>query len=131
MTEDESTAYDMVPRMVREFMSQLRATTGRLEDLARSSGGLPSAPGSLPLPGGLSAAQMTSITDSIAAQRRSIAALQTQLSSFDEQLSVLEQILGPLAQWSKAWADLEQRMLNMGRGPGAEGEARPKGEASG
>jgi len=131
MTENESTAYDMVPRMVREFMGQLRTTTQRLEDLARTSGSVPAAPGSLPLPGGLSAAQMTSITDSIAAQRRSIAALQTQLSSFDEQLSVLEQILGPLAQWSKAWADLEQRMLNMGRGPGAEGEARPKGEASG
>ena len=39
---------------------------------------------------------MTSIADSIAAQRRSIAALKAQLSSFDEQLAVLEQILGPL-----------------------------------
>jgi hypothetical protein len=39
---------------------------------------------------------------------------------------VLEQILGPLAQWSRAWADLEQRLLNMGRKPEAEGE----GEAS-
>ena len=66
---------------------------------------------------------MASITDSIAAQRRSIAALQAQLSSFDEQLEVLEQILGPLAQWSRSWADLEQRLLNMGRKPGAEGEA--------
>jgi hypothetical protein len=122
MTENESTAYGMVPRMVQEFMDQLRATTGRLEDLARSSGGLAPAAGSLPLPGGLSAAQMTSITDSIAAQRRSISALQAQLSSFDEQLAVFEQILGPLAQWSKAWADLEQRMLNMGRQPGTEAE---------
>ena len=50
---------------------------------------------------------MTAITDSIAAQRRSIAALQAQLSSFDEQLAVLESMLGPLAQWSKSWAGVE------------------------
>ncbi len=66
---------------------------------------------------------MTSITDSIAAQRRSIAALKAQLSSYDGQLATLEQILGPLGEWSRTWADLEQRMLNLGRGP--EGETRP------
>jgi hypothetical protein len=123
MAEDEHTTSGLVPRLVGELMGQLRTATGRLEDLTRFSGGLPPAPGSLPLPGGLSAAQMSSIADSITAQRRSIAALQAQLSSFDEQLEVLEQILGPLAQWSRAWADLEQRLLNMGRKPGAEGEA--------
>jgi hypothetical protein len=106
--------------LVQDFIGQLRAITERLEDLAGSSGGLPSAPGGLPLPGGLSAAQMTSITDSIAAQRRSIAALKAQLSSFDEQLAVLEQILGPLTEWSKTWADLEERLLRMGRRPEAE-----------
>jgi hypothetical protein len=58
---------------------------------------------------------MKSITDSIAAQRRSIEALQAQLSSFDEQLAVLENIISPLAQWSSTWADLEQQLLNMGR----------------
>lgn len=123
MAEDEHTTSGLVPRLVGELMGQLRTATGRLEDLTRFSGGLPPAPGSLPLPGGLSATQMSSITDSITAQRRSIAALQAQLSSFDEQLEVLEQILGPLAQWSRAWADLEQRLLNMGRKPEAEGEA--------
>jgi len=55
---------------------------------------------------------------SIAAQRRSIQALQTQLSAFDEQLAVLEQLLGPLAQWSKTWADLERRILDLGLWPG-------------
>ena len=64
---------------------------------------------------------MSSITDSIAAQRRSIEALKTQLSSFDEQLAVLENILGPLAEWSRTWADLEQRILNMGPRPEAGG----------
>jgi hypothetical protein len=123
MAENEHTTSGLVPRLVGEIMGQLRTATGRLEDLTRFSGGLPPAPGSLPLPGGLSATQMSSIADSITAQRRSIAALQAQLSSFDEQLEVLEQILGPLAQWSRAWADLEQRLLNMGRKPEAEGEA--------
>ena len=131
MTEDENTTSGLVPRLVGELMGQLRAATGRLEDLTRFSGGLPPAPGSLPLPGGLSATQMNSITDSIAAQRRSIAALQAQLSSFDEQLDVLEQMLGPLAQWSRSWADLEQRLLHMGRRPEGEAEGEGEGEASG
>jgi hypothetical protein len=64
---------------------------------------------------------VASITDGIAAQRRSIEALQAQLSSFDEQLAVLEQLLGPLAQWSRTWADLEQRMLHPR--PGSKPEA--------
>ncbi len=117
MTEDEHSAYGMVPRLVQEYVGQLREITRRLEGLARSGGGLPRAAGVLPLPGGLSAAQMTSITDSIAAQRRSIEALKAQLSSYDGQLAALEQLLGPLGEWSRTWADLEQRMLNMGRRP--------------
>jgi hypothetical protein len=120
MAEDEKSTSGVVPRLVQDFTSQLRAITERLEDLAGSSGGLPLAPGALPLPGGLSAAQMTLITDTIAAQRRSIAALKAQLSSFDEQLAVLEQILGPLTEWSRTWADLEERLLNMGRRPEAD-----------
>ena len=64
---------------------------------------------------------MASITDSIAAQRRSIEELKTQLSTYDEQLAVLESILGPLAQWSKQWADLEQQLLTMGSRPEVDG----------
>jgi len=71
------------------------------------------------LPGAFSAAQLAAVTDSLAAQRRSIAALITQLSAFDEQLAALEQMLGPMAEWSKTWADFEQRMLNMGFKPEA------------
>ncbi len=110
MADDEHSTSGSVPDLVQEFLGQLRVAAER-------AGGLPStSPGTLPLPGGLSAAQMASITDSIAAQRRSIEALQTQLSLFDEQLAVLENILGPLAQWSRTWADLEQQLLNI-RGP--------------
>jgi hypothetical protein len=37
---------------------------------------------------------------------------------------VLEQVLGPLAEWSGKWAELEQRLLNLGgRGPGGSGRA--------
>jgi uncharacterized Tic20 family protein len=63
----------------------------------------------------MSAAQVTSIADSIAAQRRSIEALQAQLSAFDGQLAALEQVLGPLAAWSRMWADAEQRLMNLGK----------------
>jgi hypothetical protein len=83
--------------------------------------GQPASPGASALPGALSAAQMKSITDSIAAQRRSIKTLQGQLSTFDEQLAALENFLGPLAQWSRSWAEVEQRFLNPGRTPETDG----------
>lgn len=81
------------------------------------------APGAFLLPGALSAAQLGSIAGSVAAQRRSIEALKAQLSAFDEQLAVLEQILAPLADWSRTWAELEQRLLMTRRAPEAEGTA--------
>jgi hypothetical protein len=93
----------------------MRAGTEKLQDLAR--GRVPLTPGSYPLPGALSASQTKALAESIAAQRRSIEALKAQLSAFDEQLVTLEQLLGPLAEWSRAWADVEERLLNMGRKP--------------
>lgn len=119
MAENEKSTSGVVPPLVQEFTGQLRAITERLEHLAGSTGVHPPARAALLLPGGLSAAQVTSIADSIAAQRRSVAALKAQLSSFDEQLAVLEQILGPLAEWSKTWASFEERLLNMSRRPEA------------
>jgi hypothetical protein len=115
----------MVPGLVQDFIAQLRTVTEGLEGLAGFGERHLPAPGGFPHPGALSAAQLTSIASSVAAQRRSIEALQAQLSSFDEQLVVLEQILGPLAEWSKTWAELEQRLLTMhGRPPD---ESRPSG----
>jgi len=121
MAGDEQNTSGMVPGPVGDFIAQLRAMTEGLEGLAREH--LPPLPGAFPLPGTLSAAQLTSIADSIAAQRHSIDALKAQLSAFDEQLAAFEQILGPLAQWSGKWAELEERLLNMGRGPQAGGPA--------
>lgn len=118
MADTEHTTPGLVPGLVQEFIGQLRAATEKLEGLTGLSGHLPATPSVPPLPGALSAAQVSSIRDSIAAQRRSIEALQAQLSAFDEQLAVLEQVLGPIADWSRSWAELEARLLNLGRNPG-------------
>ena len=122
MADDEHAAIDAVPRFVQEYIGQLRAATERLQDFARAGERLQPDPGTLKPPGALSASQIASIAETIAAQRHSIQALKTQLSAFDDQLAVLEQMLGPLAEWSKVWADLERRMLNLGRRPGTGGE---------
>jgi len=118
MADAEHTTPGLVPGLVQEFIGQLRAATEKLEGLTGLSGHLPATPSVPPLPGALSAAQVSSIRDSIAAQRRSIEALQAQLSAFDEQLAVLEQVLGPIADWSRSWAELEARLLNLGRNAG-------------
>jgi hypothetical protein len=117
MADDEEATSGMFPGLVQDFIAQLRAVTEGLEDLAGFGERRPLAPGTFPLPGALSAAQLTSIASSVAAQRRSIEALKAQLSSFDEQLAVLEQIIGPLAEWSRTWAEVEDRLLNVRRGP--------------
>jgi hypothetical protein len=123
MAEKEQSTSGMVSGLVQDFIAQLRAVTAGLEDMAGSGERRPLAPGAFLLPGALSAAQLTSIASSVAAQRRSIEALKAQLSSFDEQLAVLEQILGPLAEWSRTWAGLEDRLLNMGGGSAAGSQA--------
>jgi hypothetical protein len=121
MADDEQSTSGMVSGLAQVFVSQLRAVTEGLENLAGFGERPPSDRGPFPLPGALSAAQVTSIADSVAAQRRSIEALKAQLSAFDEQLAVLEQILGPFAEWSRSWADLEKQLVNMRRMPEAEG----------
>ena len=120
MADDEQSTTGMVSGLVQDFIAQLRAVTEGLEGLAGSGARRPLAPGTFPLPGALSAAQLNAISGSVAAQRRSIEALKAQLSSFDEQLAVLEQILSPLTEWSRTWAELEERLLTMGRGRAAE-----------
>ncbi len=116
MNEDERSTSGLVGDLVQGFITQLRGITDELEGLARFGGHRPPALGGIPLPGALSAAQLTTIANSIAAQRRSIDALRAQLSSFDEQLAVLETFLVPLAQWSSKWAELEAGLMNLGRG---------------
>jgi len=121
MTDDEQMTSGMVPGLVHDFIAQLRGIAEGLEGVTRLGEHLPSAPRALALPGTLPAAQLTSIANAIAAQRRSIDALNAQLSAFDEQLAVLEQIIRPLAEWSRKWAELEQRMLNIRPEPKGDG----------
>jgi hypothetical protein len=124
MADEEQSTSGVFPGFFQEYIGQLRAATERLQDLGRFGGSSPT-PGAVTmpampaLPGAFSATQMALITDSIAAQRRSIETLKAQLSSYDEQLELLEQALGPFAEWSKTWADFEQQLMNMGRGPEA------------
>ena len=121
MADDEQSTSGMASGMTQIFVSQLRAVTEGLENLAGCGERLPSDRSALLLPGALSAAQVTSIANSVAAQRRSIEALKAQLSAFDEQLALLERILGPFAEWSRTWADVEKQLVNMQRKPEAEG----------
>lgn len=120
MVDDEQSTSGTVSGPVQDFIAQLRAVTEGLEDLAGFGARRPLARGAFPLPGALSVAQLTAISGSVAAQRRSIEALKAQLSSFDDQLAVLEQILSPLTEWSRTWAEAEERLLNMSRGPTAD-----------
>jgi hypothetical protein len=132
MADDKKSAPGMIPGVIpgvmQEFVAQLRGVAERLEGLTGLADSLPSMPSlpsvpvlrSLPAPGALSAAQVKTITTSVAAQRRSIEALTAQLAAFDEQLVVLERILEPLVEWSKTWADIEERLMRIGRGPNTE-----------
>ena len=112
---------------MQQFIAQLRGVTERLAGLAglgeplQLLPGLPTLPGfsGWPAPGALSAAQLASVAAGVSAQRRSIDALKTQLTAFDEQLAVLEQLLEPLAEWSRTWAALEGQLMNMPHGPPA------------
>ena len=115
MTDQENTA-DGFTDLIQLWIAQLRRTTQGLAGmtgLGQSvlSQPVPSLP-DLPRPGALYAAQLNSIASGVAAQRRSIAALQAQLAAFDEQLAVLEQIVGPLAGWSRIWAESEGLVVN-------------------
>jgi len=75
----------------------------------------------LPHPGALSAAQLNLIASSVASQRQGIAAMQAQLRVLDEQLAMLEGILGPLAEWSKTWAQFEGLVMPARPNPEPEG----------
>ena len=119
---DEEKATGGIPGPMQQFVNQLRRMTADMERLTGLGGPLPPRttvpmmPG-LPMPGALSAKELKSISSNIKAQRQSIQALQAQLTAFDQQLEVLEGILGPLAEWSGRWAELEQLLINLGRVP--------------
>jgi len=119
MPDDASTNTPPVDP-VQFFFSQLRGMTEQLARLGRIADALP-VPEALrsisgvdrtpPLPGALTAAQLSATAAAVRSQRSSVQALQAQLSAFDEQLGVLESIVAPLAQWSSTWADVERSVM--------------------
>jgi hypothetical protein len=129
MSDEEEDRSGPMPRLVQEFVAQLRGVTERLEGLTRIGESLPSLPSALSLsnlrnlltPGALFAAQLNALVTNVAEQRRSIQTLKTDLTVFDQQLAVLERILDPLTEWSKTWADLEERLA--GRRKAGDGPA--------
>ena len=123
MTDPQNTAAGLA-RLIQLWTIQLRRITGGLTGMAGLSESVlaqsvQSLQG-LPHPGALSAAQLNLIASSAASQRQGIAAMQAQLRVLDEQLAMLEQILGPLAEWSKAWAQFEGLVLPARPGQGSE-----------
>ena len=124
MTDQQNTSAGFAA-LIQLWTSQLRRITAGLAGVAGLSESvlsqhLPSLQG-LPHPGALSAAELNVIASSVASQRQSIAAMQAQLRVFDEQLAMLEGILGPLAEWSKAWAKFEGLVMKTRPDLGAEG----------
>jgi hypothetical protein len=124
MTDEQHTPAG-IAGLIQLWTVQLRRITEGLTGMAGlSESGLSQSVQSLqglPHPGALSAAQLNLIASSVASQRQGIAAMQAQLRVLDEQLAMLEQILGPLTEWGKTWAQFEGLVLPARRGPGPEG----------
>jgi hypothetical protein len=124
VTDNENTS-DVFASLMQPWIVQLRTITEGVAGMTRLSQSVLSQPlrslQGLPLPGALSAAQLNSFASGVTAQRSSIAALQAQLAVFDEQLAALEGMAGPLAEWSRTWAEFERLVMNQYRNPGPEG----------
>ena len=124
MTDPQNTPAGFA-RLIQLWTIQLRRITEGLTGMAGLSESVLSQSvqslQGLPHPGALSAAQLNLIASSVASQRQGIAAMQAQLRVLDEQLAMLEQILGPLAEWSKTWAHFEGLVMPARRNPEPEG----------
>ena len=123
MTDQQDTTVGFAG-LIQLWTAQLRRITEGLAGMAGLSESVLSQPvpslQGLPHPGALSAAQLNVTASSVASQRQSIAAMQARLRVFDEQLAMLEGIIGPLAEWSKTWAEFEGLVMNARRDPGSE-----------
>ena len=124
MTDPQNTPAGFA-RLIQLWTMQLRRITEGLTGMAGLSESVLSQSvqslQGLPHPGALSAAQLNLIASSVASQRQGIAAMQAQLQVLDEQLAMLEQILGPLAEWGKTWAQFEGLVMSTRRNTGPEG----------
>ncbi|TFV77665.1 hypothetical protein E4P39_06845 [Blastococcus sp. CT_GayMR19] len=118
------------PPTPADFAGQLRAAADRMmagwtsmAGVGAGGGGTAAVPGLPTMPATMSAQQMDTFLDDLAARRTQVQALITQLQSFDEQLGTLEASVRPFVEWTRTWADLEKTMVAMWRPPpGASGQ---------
>jgi hypothetical protein len=82
-----------------------------------AAAGTPKLPDLPTMPATMSARQLETFLDDLAARRAQVQALVTQLQQFDEQLGTLEASVRPFVEWTRAWADLEKTMTGFWRPP--------------
>jgi polyhydroxyalkanoate synthesis regulator phasin len=119
VTEPEGSSASPFPT---DFAGQMRAFTERMmAGWTAATGTAHAAPPALPplpkMPATMSADQIQSLMDDLAARRAQVQALTTQLKAFDEQLGTLEASVRPFLEWTRTWADLEKTMSEFWRPP--------------
>jgi hypothetical protein len=112
------------PRTPADLAGQLREAADRIMAgwTSMTAGGsgsaaTPSFPKLPRMPATMSAEQMETFLQDLAARRAQVQALVTQLERFDEQLGTLEAGVRPFVEWTRTWADLEKKMTEFWRPP--------------
>jgi hypothetical protein len=112
------------PPRPADLAGQLRAAADRImagwTSMAAGGSGsatTPSFPKLPRMPATMSAEQMETFLQDLAARRAQVQALVTQLERFDEQLGTLEAGVRPFVEWTRTWADLEKTMTDFWRPP--------------
>ena len=118
MSEQEATG----PHSPADLAGQFRAAADRLmagwtAATGTGAGGMPPLPTLPPMPATMSAEQLETFLEDLAARRGQVQALVTQLQTFDEQLGTLEASVRPFVEWTRTWADLEKTMTQFWRPP--------------
>jgi hypothetical protein len=112
------------PRTPADLAGQLREAADRIMAGWTTMAGAGSAGAKTPLfptlptmPATMSAEQMETFLEDLAARRAQVQALVTQLERFDEQLGTLEAGVRPFVEWTRTWADLEKKLTEFWRPP--------------
>jgi hypothetical protein len=105
------------PSTPADFAGQLRAAADRImagwtsmAGAGVGAAGMPSLPRLPAMPATMTARQLDSFLDDLAARRAQVQSLITQLKGFDEQLGTLQASVRPFVEWTRTWADLEKTM---------------------
>jgi hypothetical protein len=133
VSEEEPAA----PRTPADLAGQLRAAADRImagwtaaatgAAAGTGAGAKPPIPALPTMPATMSARQMESLLNDLAARRAQVQALTSQLQIFDEQLASLEANLRPMLEWTRTWANVESAIGDFWRplSGGSSGGAAP------